>query len=95
MEGPIGAGSFRESVLAAIRFPAFTGQRGERLQPTPLSNAIGRAEYNRATTTLWRAAKRLEGRGLAKRAFYGKPGVLLTDEGLEVARGLSVTTVQR
>ncbi len=55
-------------------------------------DAIGRDEYNRATTTLWRTVKRLEDRGLAVRAFYGKPGVFLTDEGLEVAAGLLVAT---
>ncbi len=58
-------------------------------------DVIGRAEYNRATTSLWRTVKRLEARGLAVRAFYGKSGLLLTDEGLEVAERLSVATPQR
>ncbi len=57
--------------------------------------AIGSAEYNSVPPTLWRAVKRLEGRGLVVRAFYGKPGVFLTDEGLKVAEGLSVATPQR
>lgn len=51
---------------------------------------IGEKEYSRATTTLWRSASRLEDRRLVKKAFYGKPGLLLTDEGIETARRLSV-----
>ncbi len=57
-------------------------------------DAIGREEYNRATTTLWRAVKRLEKRGLVVRAYYGKPGVFLTDEGIRIAEELSVKRVQ-
>ena len=57
--------------------------------------AIGPETYNKATTTLWRAVKRLEGRGLVVRAFHGKTGVLLTDEGLRVAGELSVERVSR
>jgi hypothetical protein len=68
--------------------PRWSGQYFDR-------GAIGRGEYNKATTTLWRTAERLEGRGLVARAFYGKPGLLLTDEGLTVAERLSVVTVQR
>jgi hypothetical protein len=71
----------------AIRGSGWWGQYFDR-------DAIGRDEYNRATTTLWRTAKRLEDRGLAVRAFYGKPGVFLTDQGLEVAARLSVETPQ-
>ena len=55
-------------------------------------DAIGRAEYNRATTTLWRTVARLEARGLVLRASYRKPGVLLTDEGLRAAETLSAAT---
>ncbi|MDP9488392.1 MAG: hypothetical protein M3Q49_21855 [Actinomycetota bacterium] len=58
-------------------------------------DAIGRDAYNKATTTLWRTAERLEGRGLASRGVYGKPGLLLSDEGLAVAERLSVATMQR
>jgi hypothetical protein len=56
-------------------------------------DAIGRSEYDKATTTLWRSVERLERRGLAVRAFYGKPGVFLSGEGLEVAERLSVERV--
>jgi len=38
--------------------------------------------------------KRLEKRGLVVRAYYGKPGVFLTDEGIRIAEELSVKRVQ-
>lgn len=53
-------------------------------------DAIGRDTYNRATTSLWRTVGRLEERGLVAKGFHGKPGLLLTDEGLALAERLSV-----
>ncbi len=68
--------------------PRWNGQYFDR-------DAIGRGAYDKATTTLWRTAERLEGRGLVVRRVYRKPGLLLTDEGLAVAERLSVATLQR
>jgi hypothetical protein len=62
----------------------FRGQNFDRRR-------VGEAEYNRRTTSLYRAVDRLKRRGLLQRRGAG---LWITDEGVRVAEGLSVTTGQ-
>ncbi len=85
-----------------IPLPAERAERfGERRFPPKWfgqyfdRDAIGRDAYNKATTTLWRTAERLEGRGLAVRSATRKVGLFLTAEGLAVAERLSAATMRR
>ena len=50
---------------------------------------IGRAEYNRKTAAYYRAVSRLKRRGLLTSRGMG---LWITDEGMRVAEGLSVST---
>jgi hypothetical protein len=61
------------------------GGVGAQLAP----GVIGRAEYNRKTAAYYRAVSRLKRRGL--RTSRGM-GLWITDEGMRVAEGLSVST---
>jgi hypothetical protein len=74
----------REAVYPAIRRRSRPGV-GAQLA----SGVIGRAEYKRKTAAYYRAVSRLKRRGLPTSRGIG---LWITDEGMRVAEGLSVST---
>jgi hypothetical protein len=74
----------REAVYPAIRRRSRPGV-GAQLAP----GVIGRAEYNCKTAAYYRAVSRLKRRGLLTSRGMG---LWITNEGMRVAEGLSVST---
>jgi hypothetical protein len=75
----------REAVYPAIRRRSRPGGVGAQLAP----GVIGRAEYNCKTAAYYRAVSRLKRRALLTSRGMG---LWITNEGMRVAEGLSVST---